>query len=81
MRRKRFPYILVWSKYCRREHDHSEAERAQHIKQIHDFQEHIQEKERQLIELQEQVRLFAFMVYFCCHIQVKVKTSSSLMHV
>jgi len=37
------------------ERDHSEAERAQHIKQIHDLQEHIQEKDRQLIELQEQV--------------------------
>ncbi|KAK4277620.1 hypothetical protein QN277_015592 [Acacia crassicarpa] len=41
----------------RREHDHTEAERAQHIKQIHDLQEHIQEKERQLIELQEQHRV------------------------
>ncbi|XP_054797381.1 uncharacterized protein LOC129302483 isoform X1 [Prosopis cineraria] len=41
----------------RREHDHSEAERAQHVKQIHDLQEHIQEKERQLIELQEQHRV------------------------
>ncbi|KAK6262554.1 hypothetical protein QUC31_008370 [Theobroma cacao] len=40
----------------RRERDHSEAERAQHIKQIHDLQEHVQEKERQLIELQEQYR-------------------------
>ncbi|XP_044492610.1 uncharacterized protein LOC123216261 isoform X2 [Mangifera indica] len=40
----------------RRERDHSEAERAQHIKQIHDLQEHIQEKDRQLIELQEQNR-------------------------
>ncbi|XP_041009698.1 uncharacterized protein LOC121253842 isoform X2 [Juglans microcarpa x Juglans regia] len=40
----------------RRERDHSEAERAQHIKQIHDLQEHIQEKERQLIELQDQHR-------------------------
>ncbi|KAK1392171.1 Unconventional myosin-XVIIIa like [Heracleum sosnowskyi] len=40
----------------RRERDNSEAERAQHIKQIHDFQEHIQEKERQLMELQEQHR-------------------------
>nr|KJB52511.1 hypothetical protein B456_008G265800 [Gossypium raimondii] len=40
----------------RREHDHSEAERAQHIKQIHDLQEHVQEKERQIIELQEQYR-------------------------
>lgn len=69
------------NQYCRRERDHSEAERAQHIKQMHDLQEHIQEKERQLIELQEQVCLFAFMVYFCCHIEVKVKTSSSLVHV
>ncbi|KAL0299737.1 UNVERIFIED_CONTAM: hypothetical protein Sradi_6633500 [Sesamum radiatum] len=41
----------------RRERDNSEAERAQHIKQIHDLQEHIQEKERQLIELQEQHRI------------------------
>ncbi|KAB2069892.1 hypothetical protein ES319_A08G122000v1 [Gossypium barbadense] len=40
----------------RRERDHSEAERAQHIKQIHDLQEHVQEKERQLIDLQEQYR-------------------------
>ncbi|KAL0304471.1 UNVERIFIED_CONTAM: hypothetical protein Sradi_6315200 [Sesamum radiatum] len=40
-----------------RERDNSEAERAQHIKQIHDLQEHIQEKERQLIELQEQHRI------------------------
>ncbi|XP_059451581.1 uncharacterized protein LOC132182347 isoform X4 [Corylus avellana] len=41
----------------RRERDHSEAERAQHIKQMRDIQEHIQEKERQLIELQEQHRV------------------------
>ncbi|KAF5442664.1 hypothetical protein F2P56_035298 [Juglans regia] len=41
----------------RRERDHSEAERAQHIKQIHDLQEHFQEKERQLIELQDQHRV------------------------
>ncbi|GMI71632.1 hypothetical protein like AT5G53620 [Hibiscus trionum] len=40
----------------RRERDHSEAERAQHLKQIHDLQEHVQEKERQLTELQEQHR-------------------------
>ncbi|XP_039045250.1 putative leucine-rich repeat-containing protein DDB_G0290503 isoform X2 [Hibiscus syriacus] len=40
----------------RREHDHSEAERAQHIKQMQDLQEHLQEKERQFIELQEQYR-------------------------
>ncbi|XWS61401.1 hypothetical protein CRYUN_Cryun07bG0123100 [Craigia yunnanensis] len=39
-----------------RERDHSEAERTQHIKQIHDLQDHVQEKERQLIELQEQYR-------------------------
>lgn len=41
----------------RRERDNSEAERAQHLKQIHDLQEHIQEKERQLIELQDQHRV------------------------
>ncbi|CAJ2667323.1 unnamed protein product [Trifolium pratense] len=40
-----------------RERDHSEAERAQHIQQIHDLQEHIQEKDRQLMELQEQNRV------------------------
>lgn len=40
---------------CRRERDNVETERAQHIKQIHDLQEHIQEKERQFLELQEQV--------------------------
>lgn len=40
---------------CRRELDNSEAERAQHLQKIHDLQEHIQEKERQFIELQEQV--------------------------
>lgn len=47
--------------FCRRERDHSEAERAQHIQQIHDLQEHIQEKDRQLIELQEQVACLYFM--------------------
>ncbi|GFP88764.1 hypothetical protein PHJA_001020100 [Phtheirospermum japonicum] len=41
----------------RMEIDNSEAERAQHIKQIHDLQEHMQEKERQFIELQEQHRV------------------------
>ncbi|KAI3704823.1 hypothetical protein L1987_75052 [Smallanthus sonchifolius] len=40
----------------RRERDNSEAERAQHIKKIHDLQEHIQEKDQQLIEMQEQHR-------------------------
>ncbi|XP_059628955.1 uncharacterized protein LOC132271552 isoform X2 [Cornus florida] len=41
----------------RRERDNSEAERAQHLKQIHDFQEHVQEKERIFMELQEQNRV------------------------
>jgi hypothetical protein len=54
--------LNLLNKCCRRERDHSEAERAQHIKQMRDVQEHIQEKERQLIELQEQVCIFAFMV-------------------
>ncbi|XP_047981339.1 uncharacterized protein LOC125222651 isoform X2 [Salvia hispanica] len=40
-----------------RERDNVETERAQHIKQIHDLQEHIQEKERQFLELQEQNRI------------------------
>ncbi|XP_047969951.1 uncharacterized protein LOC125213440 isoform X3 [Salvia hispanica] len=39
------------------ERDNVEADRAQHIKQIHDLQEHIQEKERQFLELQEQHRI------------------------
>ncbi|KAK4784494.1 hypothetical protein SAY86_018862 [Trapa natans] len=41
----------------RRERDHSEVERLQHIKQIHDLQEHLQDKERQLIEMQDQHRV------------------------
>ncbi|XAR71589.1 hypothetical protein NMG60_11017939 [Bertholletia excelsa] len=41
----------------RRERDNSEAERAQHLKKIHDLQDHIQDKERQFIELQEQHRV------------------------
>ncbi|KAF3626752.1 hypothetical protein FXO38_29088 [Capsicum annuum] len=48
----------------RRERDNSEAERAQHIKQIHDLQEHIQEKERQFMELQEQNRIAQEAVLF-----------------
>ncbi|KDP26184.1 hypothetical protein JCGZ_22852 [Jatropha curcas] len=40
----------------RRERDHSEAERAQHIQQIRDLQEHVQEKERRILDLQEQHR-------------------------
>ncbi|KAG6512024.1 hypothetical protein ZIOFF_030115 [Zingiber officinale] len=38
----------------RRERDNSEAERAQHLSQIHDFQELIQDKEGQILALQEQ---------------------------
>nr|POE99205.1 hypothetical protein CFP56_63684 [Quercus suber] len=41
----------------RRERGQSEVERDQHIKQMRDLQEHIQEKERQLIELQDQHRV------------------------
>ncbi|KAK4769232.1 hypothetical protein SAY86_027382 [Trapa natans] len=37
----------------RRERDHSEAERLQHLKQIHDLQEHLQDKEKQIIEMQD----------------------------
>ncbi|XP_057804235.1 uncharacterized protein LOC131019653 isoform X2 [Salvia miltiorrhiza] len=48
----------------RRERDNVEAERAQHIKQIHDLQEHIQEKERQFLELQEQHRIAQETVIF-----------------
>jgi hypothetical protein len=41
--------------FCRRERGNSEAERAQHLKQIHDLQEHLREKENQIIALEEQV--------------------------
>ncbi|XP_073142179.1 uncharacterized protein [Henckelia pumila] len=41
----------------RRERDNSEAERVQHIKQIHDLQEHFQEKEQHFVELQDQHRI------------------------
>ncbi|GMH08835.1 hypothetical protein Nepgr_010675 [Nepenthes gracilis] len=41
----------------RREHANIEVERSHHIKQIHDLQEHTQDKERQLMELQEQHRI------------------------
>lgn len=47
---------------CRRERDTSEAERAQHVKQIHDFQDHMQEKERQFMELQEQVYQLLYLI-------------------
>ncbi|KAL6900672.1 hypothetical protein ACP4OV_005348 [Aristida adscensionis] len=42
---------------ARRERDNSEAERAQHLKQIHDLQEHLREKESQVIALEEQHRV------------------------
>ncbi|GMP24992.1 hypothetical protein CsSME_00002063 [Camellia sinensis var. sinensis] len=41
----------------RRERDNCDAERAQHLQQIHEIQEHMQEKERQFLELQEQHRV------------------------
>ncbi|XP_047322397.1 uncharacterized protein LOC124926248 isoform X2 [Impatiens glandulifera] len=44
-------------KNFRREHDNTEAERTQHLKQIHELQEHLQDKERQFLELQEQNRV------------------------
>ncbi|CAM0911766.1 unnamed protein product [Alopecurus aequalis] len=40
-----------------RERDNSEAERAQHLKQIHDLQEHLREKESQCLALEEQHRV------------------------
>ncbi|KAK9122269.1 hypothetical protein Syun_019886 [Stephania yunnanensis] len=40
----------------RRERDNSDVERTQHLKQIHELKEHIQEKERQFLELEEQHR-------------------------
>uniref|UniRef100_A0ACD5Y8G3 Uncharacterized protein n=1 Tax=Avena sativa TaxID=4498 RepID=A0ACD5Y8G3_AVESA len=41
----------------RRERDNIEAERAQHLKQIHDLQEHIREKDSQCLTLEEQNRV------------------------
>ncbi|KAK1320795.1 hypothetical protein QJS10_CPA03g01931 [Acorus calamus] len=41
----------------RRERDNTEAERTQYIKQIHELQEHIREKEGQYLELEEQHRV------------------------
>ncbi|XP_042504946.1 uncharacterized protein LOC122081762 isoform X2 [Macadamia integrifolia] len=41
----------------RRERDNSEVERAQHLKQMHELKEHIQEKDRQLLEWEEQNRV------------------------
>lgn len=41
----------------RREWDNSEAERGQNLQQIHDLKEHIQEKDRLFLELEEQHRV------------------------
>ncbi|CAN7006311.1 hypothetical protein IGI04_009995 [Brassica rapa subsp. trilocularis] len=41
----------------RRERDHSEAEMSQSLHKISELQEHVQEKERQFAELQEQNRI------------------------
>ncbi|XP_020571865.1 uncharacterized protein LOC110018774 isoform X2 [Phalaenopsis equestris] len=41
----------------RRERDNSESERAQLLKKIHGFQEHIQDKESQFLALEEQYRV------------------------
>ncbi|XP_042378526.1 uncharacterized protein LOC121971359 isoform X4 [Zingiber officinale] len=48
----------------RRERDNSEAERAQHLSQIHDFQELIQDKEGQILALQEQHRVAQETIHF-----------------
>lgn len=48
----------------RRERDHSDAERSQHVKQIHELQEHFQEKERQILDLQDQVCVTRVSEYF-----------------
>jgi hypothetical protein len=50
---------------CRRDRDNIEAERAQHLKQIHELQEHIREKESQSLALEEQVSLSIFLVSIC----------------
>lgn len=41
----------------RRERDNSEAERVQHMQQMHDLQEHIQEKDSRILALEEQHRV------------------------
>ncbi|KAI3699226.1 hypothetical protein L2E82_43371 [Cichorium intybus] len=46
---------LYWT--MKLERDNSEAERAQHLQKIHDLQEHVQEKERQFLELQEHINI------------------------
>lgn len=49
---------------CRRELDNSEAERAQHLSQICDLQEHIQGKDNQILAFQEQVYFLIFPTLF-----------------
>lgn len=51
---------------CRRERDNSEAEKAQHMKQIHDLQEHIKEKESHFLALEEQVS-YPFSIIFALY--------------
>lgn len=53
-------YVFFCS--CRRERDHSEAEMSQSLHKISELQEHVQEKERQFAELQEQVSFPVFFV-------------------
>lgn len=48
----------------RRELDNSEAERAQHLSQICDLQEHIQGKDSQILALQEQNQLAQETIHF-----------------
>lgn len=48
---------------CRRERDNLEAERVQHLKQIHELQGHIKEKESQFLALEEQVSLLILTVF------------------
>ncbi|RZC84653.1 hypothetical protein C5167_047440 [Papaver somniferum] len=43
--------------FRRREWDNSEAERGQNLQQIHDLKEHIQEKDRLFLDLEEQHRV------------------------
>lgn len=49
---------------CRRELDNTEAERAQHLSQICDLQEHIQGKDSQILALQDQVDFLNFPTLF-----------------
>lgn len=54
-------HFLIYFFICRREREHSEAERSQNMHKISELQEHIQEKESQLSELKEQVSVPMFL--------------------